>query len=170
MVPVVGPMLEPPSRKVIVALAAQLFVSKPRAVETVSTMFLPLLVRLIAAHEPAFSTAAVVEGFTELILTPSPDLPDVGTVVEVISKVERRFQYKAGLLSPRENSSPLADDDVYQFDEDAFDAWLEARAASGEPLPIELPPPPPTSYAGDAASRYGGGSAAWYRDGAAGTV
>ena len=51
-----------------------------------------------------------------------------------------------------------------------FDAWREARTGAGEPAPLveELPPPPPTLYAGDPASWYAEGSAAWYSQSAAG--
>ena len=53
-----------------------------------------------------------------------------------------------------------------------FDAWREARTGAGEPAPLveELPPPPPTLYAGDPASWYAEGSAAWYSQSAAGGV
>lgn len=70
------------------------------------------------------------------------------------------------------NAATQITEDEDEFDRmlAAFDAWCEAPAADGEPVRLveELPPPPPTFYPGDAASRYAGGFGRWYRQSAAG--
>jgi hypothetical protein len=65
-----------------------------------------------------------------------PELPKI----ELFARAERPGWTTWGNEIP---PSQIADseDDEPAFDDDAFDAWREARAAAGVPEPIEIPPP-----------------------------
>jgi N6-adenosine-specific RNA methylase IME4/ParB-like chromosome segregation protein Spo0J len=88
-------------------------------------------------HAPRSATHSKkpVEGY-ELIERMYPELPKI----ELFARAAREGWHRWGNQAL---TVALADseDDEPAFDDDAFDAWREARAAAGVPEPIEIPPP-----------------------------